>query len=314
MINIRSIRQIVSLFALIFIILKSEGQALKEFTVEGEFSIKIENRISVDFAKIKCIELAKVEAIRKHFGEVLIQGNSTFIKNTQSNTKIETTTIFNMIADSYVNGEWVKDLKEPRTNVEVRANEVWVTAKVTGVIRELPASKIDIKLITAKCPKETCESQDFYDGDDFYVIVKSATTGYISIFLDDPINNNSYMIFPYQSMKENSQIFIERDKEYILFDPNTTNGIPKTQIDQLTVSLTEKNIPEINKLFLIFSPSIPLNKPILQSTTQTIKDDSITMPSKMQSEEFQKWLGKIRNTNKDIQVTYSYINLNPRSK
>jgi len=314
MINIRANKPSILLFALIFSILKVIAQPVKEVKAVGEFSLKIDDKLSVEFIKSKCIELAKVDAIRRTFGEVLIQGNSTFIKNIQTNTKVETATIFNMIADSYVNGEWVRDLNPPLLNIEVRSNEVWVSAKVIGLVRELPAYKSDIKIITTKCPDTNCESNDFYDGDDFYIIIKSAVSGYISIFLDDPINNNSYMIFPYQSMKESSQYFIERDKEYILFDPKNLNGIPSSIIDQLSVSLTQKNTPEINKLIVIFSPNIPLSKPILTSTNTLMKNNSLILPSYMGSEEFQKWLAKIRNVNKEIQVTNSYINLKPRIK
>jgi len=314
MIKIRASKPSILLFALIFSILKVIAQPVKEVKAVGEFSLKIDDNLSVEFIKSKCIEFAKVDAIKRTFGEVLIQGNSTFIKNIQTNTKVETATIFNMIADSYVNGEWIRDLNPPVANIEVRSNEVWVSAKVIGLVRELPAYKSDIKITTTKCPDPNCESNDFYDGDDFYIIIKSAISGYISIFIDDPINNNSYMIFPYQSMKESSQYFIERDKEYILFDPKNLNGIPSSIIDQLSVSLTQKNTPEINKLIVIFSPNIPLSKPILTSTNTLMKNNSLILPSYMGSEEFQKWLAKIRNVNKEIQVTNSYINLKPRIK
>jgi hypothetical protein len=219
-----------------------------------------------------------------------------------------------MIADSWVNGEWVEDLQNPITSVETIDNEIWIKAIVQGYIRELPPERIDFKVFTTECPKASCETETFNEGDDFYVVFKSPISGYLSIFLDDPLNNTTYMIFPYQAMLDSSQILMERDKEYILFDPKLKGVSNPSLVDEMIISLSNKDQSEINKLFVLFSPKTILQKPQLNARKTYDKENNIFLPSKMKSEDFQEWVAKIRSKFKDVQFSYKYINLNPYSK
>jgi len=289
----------------------SFGQHQKILAVTEEYSMKLESSSNLERAKIDCIERAKANAIKRIFGELLIQGNTTYLRNTQTSSKVETLSRFNMIADSWVNGEWVEDLQNPEISVETINKEVWINAKVKGNIRELTSEKIDFKVITAECPKISCETESFHEGDDFYIVFKSPVSGYLSIFLDDPFNNTTYMIFPYQAMLDSSQIFMERDKEYVLFDPKL-KGVPDPSlIDEMTISLANKEQPEINKLFVLFSPNTILKKPQLDQRKTFDQVNNVFLPSKMKSDDFQMWVAKLRSKFKDVQFSYKYINLNP---
>jgi hypothetical protein len=299
------------LFLLMTFSIFSFGQHQKLFAVTEEYSMKLEPSSNFERAKIDCVERAKANAIKKKFGELLIQGNTTYLRNTQSSSKVETLSRFNMIADSWVNGEWVEDLQNPEINVETINKEVWIKAKVKGNIRELTSERIDFKVITTECPKASCETESFHEGDDFYIVFKSPISGYLSIFLDDPYNNTTYMIFPYQAMLDSSQILMERDKEYVLFDPKLKGVSNPSLVDEMIISLANKDQPEINKLFVLFSPNTILKKPQLNDRKTYDQGNNIFLPSKMKSDDFQMWVAKLRSKFKDVQFSYKYINLNP---
>lgn len=283
----------------------------QEKEVSSFFLRKVESSETVEFAKLQCIELAKADAIRRNYGEVLIQGNSTFISNTQANQKVETYSRFNMIADSWVNGEWVRDISAPKTEIFSDNGSVWVKANVTGVIRPVPESKIDFNFATAQCPKLSCETTDFKEGDDLFVIFKTPESGYLSIFLDDPFSGTTYMVFPYQGLLDSSQMYMERDREYVLFDKSQQGNYKFGTVDELVISLSNKTLAEVNKLFIVFSPNKKIMKPNLSSGKTFDQENNFFFPSSMKSEDFQFWIAKLRSKNKDIQFSYKYIQLKP---
>ncbi|MEL6133535.1 MAG: hypothetical protein AAFR59_09255, partial [Bacteroidota bacterium] len=79
------------------------AQRVKKST--GEYQINLSRS---DFSEAeacqKCKEIAMIDAIEKQFGRVILQGNSTYIENTNTGEKVETKQIFNVIAETYVNG------------------------------------------------------------------------------------------------------------------------------------------------------------------------------------------------------------------
>jgi hypothetical protein len=119
------------------------------------------------------------------------------------------------------------------------------------------------------------------------------------------------MIFPYQAMLDSSQILMERDKEYVLFDPKLKGVSNPSLVDEMIISLSNKDQPEINKLFVLFSPNTILKKPQLNDRKTYDQGNNIFLPSKMKSDDFQMWVAKLRSKFKDVQFSYKYINLNP---
>ena len=88
------------------------------------------------------------------------------VKNSNTGEVVETEQLFNMIAETYVNGDWIKTLKEDCERF-VENDEFWVRCKVKGVVRELTAPRVDLQAQTLGCPESTCAKAQFDDGDPF---------------------------------------------------------------------------------------------------------------------------------------------------
>ena len=112
---------------------------------------------------------------------------------------------------------------------------------------------------------------------------------------------------PYKNSKNTSSIKVEADKEYIFFSKN--KDLLKEPVDELTTYLSKNNTPEVNKIFIIFSPENNIIKPILNTNNNT--NEKFEMPDSIYSLEFQKWIQKIKSYNKEIQILTKYITINP---
>jgi len=62
-------------------------------------------------------DLAIINALERAFGRVVIQGNTTYISNITTGKKNETKSVFNMIANTTVNGEVESVLSEDYSDV-----------------------------------------------------------------------------------------------------------------------------------------------------------------------------------------------------
>jgi hypothetical protein len=303
------------LFCFLFFFNNQTTLAQKDVKSDGEYQMRIEKNMTQQFAEEKCIELARLEAIRKAFGDVIIQGNSTFIQN-KSGEKVESQNVFNFFSDTYVNGEWIKDLNKPSIEFLNQDNERWIKVKVTCIVRPLRPSIVNFTNSTASCPDIKCSTEQFNDGQDFFVHFKSPIKGYLAIYLDDPNDKTTYRILPYKKYKSLSAIEIEADKEYVFFSKKHDYFSDPQGIDELVMTLTDKNTAEINKLFILFSPTIPLDKPILftaaqsQAQLENTKDD-YDVPSYLSSEKFQEWLQQTRSRNKEMEFKSFIVNIRP---
>jgi len=293
----------------------ARGYSQKDVSAEGSFSMRIEKNMTEEIAQIKAIEQARINAIRSVFGDVIIQGNSTYIQN-KSGEKIETQNIFNFYSDTYVNGEWIKDLKDPEIKKTIQNNESWITANVKCLVRSLKPTSVNFDANPSSCPQRKCITVDFNDNQDFFLILKSPVKGSLSVYLDVPSDQITYRILPYKKYSTLTSIEIEADKEYIFFSKNHDYFKDVSGIDELELTLTNPNTAEINKLFMLFSPNSNIDKPLLNNNPQTSAQinnvrDNYTIPSYLSSEDFQKWLQQIRGRNKDIEFKSSYINIRP---
>lgn len=205
----------------------------------------------------------------------------------------------------------MRDIVSPKTEVFSEDGSFWIKAFVTGIIRPIPENKVDFTITTAQCPKLSCETTDFKEGDDLFMIFRTPESGYLSVFLDDPYAKTTYMIFPYQSLLDSSQMYMERDREYVLFDKSKQDSYKFGNVDELVISLSNKTLAEVNKLFVVFSPKKKIMKPNLSTGKTYDAGSDYFIPSSMKSEDFQYWVAKLRSKNKDIQFSYKYIHLKP---
>lgn len=283
------------------------AQKPKEIKESGTYKMRIEKTMSEAEAERICIERARVDAIEKAFGQTIIQGNSTYIKNKSTGEQTESANIFSNISESLVNGEWIQDIKKPEIKKLLENNELWMQADVYGLIREVKSNPITFQASPLNCTNTTCKTTTFRDGDDFYILFKAPEDGYISIYLDDPEQQKTFRLLPYKSAKIKTTNYpVKADVEYIFF--SAAKAAQNEMVDELSMLLNNSKIPEMNKLFILYSPKEEFGKPIVSQATTDIKTET---PLELPSEDFQRWL-QLTRKGTEVQLMSTIININPK--
>lgn len=288
------------------------AQKSKNIVATGTYTTKFETN-NKELFETKCIELAKINAIENAFGKVIMQGNSTYIQNSNNNSKKESYNSFNFISDSYVNGEWIKDIDKPIIDYTTSkkdnngSNEVWITVTVHGYVNEIVSAPINFKFSPLSCDNNiNCRTEEFREKQDVFFYFQAPISGYLAIYLDVPLENKTYKIFPYKKSKNASNIKIEQDIEYILFSKK--RNMLKEPVDEIIPYLTKPETAEVNKLFVLFSPDQEMVKPVLNAN-RSLKE--FGLPDSINSGDFQKWIQTLKAYNKTVQIATSYITINP---
>lgn len=272
------------------------GQKVKK--ARGEYQLRIERTESEEEACQRCFTQARINAIEKAFGTVMIQGNSTFLENTQTGEQTETVQIFNTIAETMVNGEWLRDLDEPSWETFEYEGWRWVKCSVKGEIGELTQAKVAFDMKTLDCEEERCMTDRFVDGEDFFLYFNSPVSGYLTVYLAD--QSDAQRLLPYSDMPSGLEnaVPIKADEPYIFFSSRTNKlDIESYRVDEY--ELFAESPRDHHRLYVLFSEE-PLNKP---SLTPIYEDElGQTMPKSLSTEDFHKWLAKSWRYNKGMQI------------
>jgi hypothetical protein len=285
---------------LLFILLLSfflAAFAQKEKKATGKYQINLsKSEYSENQACEACKELARIEAIEKVFGTVMIQGNTTTIRNTRTGKEVQTDQIFNMIAETYVNGDWIETIDESCDRF-IYEDDFWIKCEVKGVVKELTEAKVDIAVKPLDCEQASCVTAEFQEGEDFFVYLKSAAPGYVSVYLSD--GNIAQRIFPYREMPEDqlNGVKIKADQEYILFSKDQDQLDLRSYVDEY--ELYAENDVDQNRIYVIYSEK-PLVKPSLNKGNSHVA--GIDMPMELDFQDFQRWLAENRRYHDGIQV------------
>jgi hypothetical protein len=286
-------------------IVSTSGEAQVEWNKDHE---------SMAQAKERAQNLATVNALEKAFGVVIVQGNSTYIKNKVTGQQVETNTQFNMIGNSIVRGEVIeiedikfKEIKYTKKIDRKKVQFMDIKCNITVKAKEITDTRLELEVKTLACTNIKCASTVFKNGDDFFMYFKSPVNGYLTIYLDD--TKNTARILPYMEMPEETEnnFKIQADKEYILFsNKEEFNYFTDKYFEEDTYQLTCETEKDLNRIIVIFSQKT-LNKPNLKKDLDESKyteylQKGYQMPMQTTSEEFQKWLVKNRSIRDDVQV------------
>jgi len=286
------------------------SQSSRLHKIEGEYQMILPDDLSFEEAKIMAITQARIEALKAAFGEVVIQGNTTYLKSIEQNDQTDSKQLFNLIADSYVNGEWVKDRQEPQVSREQRApDEVWVRAKVKGYGKRLPERSISFEYsFFSQLGNNANPTQSFSVGDNFYLKFKASQSGYLYLFMDDLEKQTTSTIFPLskESTGVTSTNFIGEYQSILLFHNNSP--IAPYEIG----AYKSTNTPlETVKIYVLFSPKTRLVLP----DDSKYKEERIAGPVEiapfdyMPMEDFQSWLHTLRAKNRPLEYDWSVITI-----
>jgi len=290
---------------LIYFCLQASAQKIREVSASAQ--MRVEETMTEIQAKAKTVEMARINAIREAFGEVVTQGNSMYIRNIESGDSVKTENVFNMIADTYVNGEWLEDTKEPVYTINRQNGETWLEVRLTCRVRELPTSRTYFEAQTLSCPELKCKTDVFNQGQDFYLHFISPLDGFISVYLDVPSEKRVYRLLPYKAENSATCSPVKSDTPYILFSDKHNKMAGVKGVDGLTMDLSDGRISELNTVVVIFSPTMLTDKPILSG----VDSSNRSAPLNTSASEFYKWLLKVRKKSPDLLVNKYNVTINP---
>jgi hypothetical protein len=272
--------------------------AQKTVKSTGEFQVQLTREMSEASACETCLQQAMVQAIEKAFGRVMIQGNTTLLENINTGETVQTTQTFNMIAESYVNGDWIETLNESCERFEYEGKP-WVRCEVKGRVQELVRPAYDLNVAALDCTDPGCKTDRFINGEPLYLYFKAPVDGFLTVYLGDP--TITQRLLPYSRMPRGmvNAVPVKADEDYILFSAAKDGFELSTYVDEYEM-YTDKPVDQ-NRLYVIFSRE-PLVKPALYAG-QDPGGDNLEVPMQLNPQDFQKWLAQQRRYNPDIQVT-----------
>ena len=255
--------------------------------VYAEYIYHAPENISLEEAKRIALERAKIQAIADEFGTIVSQSNTTLVSNRNG----ESSSDFFSLGGSEVKGEWIETIGKPEYEIDYEQGMLVVKAMVSGRIREIVSAQIDLKAeVLCNGTDLKFARSDFKSGDDLYLYFQSPVNGYLAVYLLDEVSQMVYCLLPYKSSSE-AVTPIEKDKPYIFFSAKHA-GDKGYLVDEYTMTCT--NPVERNTIYVVFSPN-----EFAKANSNNVDE---LLPQELSFEEFQKWLVKGRNRDKEMNV------------
>ena len=259
------------------------AMAQKTAMVTATYTYYAPESMSVEEAKHIALDRAKTDAIAAEFGTTVTQSNTVVTTNTNG---VSDTRLYSA-GGSEVVGEWIETTTPPSYDISYDRGVLTVNVTVKGRIKEIDRSAPDIEIATyrnAISPNNLTE--DFRDGDDFYMTATPSTDGFLVAYLLDEKCHTVYRILPYQQAKERN-VKLNEGITATFFSTDGVDAITRAIID--SYSMTCDNPVEFNRLYILFSES-----PISVSNAENRHDDD--MPFEIDEDRFYNWLLKKRST------------------
>ena len=255
------------------------------------------DNVTLNEAKQRCIELAKLEAIKKTFGEKVT--GEIRDKYIDVNGKVSTETM--LITSTRAGGTWLKDTKEPAINISYIDGQLKFKAKVWGKVREIVRSQTDIEwcILTGRngaFNERKFEPHDHVDvesGDNLYVGFKSPADGCIAIYLIE--GEKTYCLLPYKKNTTGQQL-IKHGKYYRFFDE-----MEDPDAKRLKLTTSNQNEIEMSRLVIIYSKN--------RFTKCNDNTGDIKHPNSLSTKDFYKWLNKCYVDDTDMLVNEKNITI-----
>ena len=261
----------------------------------AEYIYHAPENISLEEAKRIALERAKIQAIADEFGTIVSQSNTTLVSNRNG----ESSSDFFSLGGSEVKGEWIETIGKPEYEINYEQGMLVVKAIVSGRIREIVSAQLDLKAeVLCNGTDLKFARTDFKSGDDLYLYFQSPINGYLAVYLLDEVSQMVYCLLPYKSSSE-AVTPIEKDKPYIFFSAKHA-GDKGHLVDEYT--MTCNNPVERNTIYVVFSPN-----EFAKANSNNVDE---LLPQELSFEEFQKWLVKGRNRDKEMSLVQKSITIN----
>ena len=262
--------------------------------VRAEYIYHAPENVSLEEAKRIALDRAKIQVIADEFGTIVSQSNTTVVSNRNG----ESSSDFFSLGGSEVKGEWIETIGQPEYDINYEQGMLVVKAMVSGSIREIVSAQIDLKAeVLCNGTDLKFARTDFKSGDDLYLYFQSPVNGYLAVYLLDEVSQMVFCLLPYKSSSE-AVTLIEKDKPYIFFSAKHA-GDKGHLVDEYTMTCT--NPVERNTIYVVFSPN-----EFAKANSNNVDE---LLPQELSFEEFQKWLVKSRNRDKEMDLVRNSITI-----
>ncbi len=276
------------LFILLFLGFPIECFAQRVVEVCAEYIYHVPENTTVEQAKLTVLDRAKLQAIANEFGTIVSQSNTTFVRNENGNSTMD----FQSIGGSDVKGEWIETIGVPEYRIEYVENQLVVSVKVNGRIREITGAQIDlVAQVLCNGTTEQSERTEFRNGDDLFLRFQSPIDGFLTVYLVDAATQTAYCLLPYRASDEVA-CRIRRDTPYIFFSKNHASAESRSEVDEYVMTCSGGQ--ERNDLYVIFSPNS-----FVKANSESVEE---LRPRQLEWRGFQRWLAKGRNRDKEMRV------------
>lgn len=290
------------------------SQEARTVVSAGEAQVEFPSSKSRQQVEQEALEKAQVDALERAFGRAVIAGNSTYMKNLSTGKETKTSTVFNMMANTWVKGEVIEVLNTRFDDIEgtgvvdgKKRKIIEIKCRVEVRARELTEATPDFETYPVGCLNAGCRKSAFAENEPLYLYFRAASDGFLSVFLDD--GKIAQGLLPYQQMpkKYSDGVPVEGGKEYIFFSREKAFTYFETAAVTDEIVCQAETPLDQNRLFVIFSKT-PIASPSLQpglkaeTLTALEKESGYKVPRAMKSEPFQQWLINSRIRKQDLRV------------
>ena len=281
---------------LFFIVFSSAIFAQRTEKVCGEYIYRADN-VTPEQARQTALERAKLEALAEKFGTTVSQQNATVVKNENGKSDIS----FLSLGGSEVKGEWIETIGEPKYETSYEQNMLVVKCSVCGKAREIVGAGVEFIAKVLNNADAKFETDRFNNGEDIFLSFRSPVNGYIAVYLVDD-NQTAFCLLPYRNDPQ-GKMQIKAGKEYILFSEKYATPTEKQFTTEYT--LTAEKLVEQNFLYIIFSP----NEFTKANDNDSKSENKFTFPRELPFSDFQKWLSKNKQRDKDMKVEIKVLTI-----
>lgn len=273
------------------IVLPPISFAQKMRTASGEYTYYAPENITLEEARRTALERAKIQIVADNFGTFVEQSTSTRVKNRDGHSEIDQF----LLADSEIKGEWIETVGEPEYRITFEQGMLAVRVKVTGRIREVVRTRIDLEArILCNGTEPRFERAEFRDGDDMYLFFRSPTAGFLSVYLYDG-QDQVYCLLPYRRQEAACQPIRAHESYLFFYGKAEQADIDPWLIDEYSMVCSGES--EFNRIYLVFSKKT-FDGVLLKEQS----DESRTLPRQTDIRSFRRWLAQCRRFDRDMQV------------
>lgn len=279
------------------------AQRIKE--LEGEETSLVRSDETINEAKKRVLNTAILKAMAEEFGTLIMQADGTIIRNKNGISEID----FSSVSTSLIGGELISIEGEPEYKVTYPNDELWCSVKVTFRARERVIKNTEIKAkIYRKGENDNSsnigvEGTDFMSGEQLLMTFHASANGYLTIYLEE--DDSVSCLLPYRD-DDDGKFFVKQGEEYILFSRHKEHSENQKESKEIIDEyiMTSNRSESQNVIHILFSPN-----EFSKALDKKVKG---LLPNSLSSKEFQKWIGKRRTEDIQLQYKIEYITIKQR--